>query len=98
MKTFLILCFALFTNFVFAQEDMIISCQIQSYDWNKYQIDPQKRRGKINDQETINKSAKDFPNAFLFKIDAQGITPLDSASPITNIYFQQNNNQEYSLE
>ena len=91
MKTFLILCFALFTNFVFAQEDMIISCQIQSYDWNKYQIDPQKRRGKITDQETINKNAKDFPNAFLFRIDAQGITPLDSASPIANIYFQKNN-------
>jgi len=90
MRTFLIISFVLITNLAFAQEEMIISCQIQSYDWKKYQIDPQKRRGKINDQETINKSAKDFPNAFLFRIDSQGITPLDSASPITNIYFQQN--------
>ena len=91
MKTFLLFYFLCITNFAFAQEEMIISCQIQLYDWKKYQIDPQKRRGKIVDQETINKSERDFPNAFLFKIDTQGITPLDSASPISNIYFQKNN-------
>jgi len=79
------------TNFVFAQEEMIISCQIQSYDWKKYQLDSQKRRGKSGDRESIHKNEKDFPNAFFFKIDAQGITPLDNASPISNIYFQKNN-------
>jgi len=91
MRTFLIISFVLITNLAFAQEEMIISCQIQSYDWKKYQIDPQKRRGKSGDRESIQQTEKDFPNAFLFKVDAQGITPLDSASPISNIYFQKNN-------
>jgi len=90
MRTFLIISFVLITNLAFAQEEMIISCQIQSYDWKKYQIDPQKRRGKSGDRESIQQTEKDFPNAFLFKVDAQGITPLDSASPIFNIYFLQN--------
>jgi hypothetical protein len=91
MKPFLIIYFLFIANFAFAQEEMIISCQIQSYDWKKYQVDPQKRRGKSGDRETISKSEKDFLNAFLFKIDPQGITPLDSASPISTMYFQKNN-------
>jgi hypothetical protein len=91
MKLFIIISLLFIANFAFAQEEMIISCQIQSYDWKKYQVDPQKRPGKSGDRETISKSEKDFPNSFLFKIDSQEITPLDSASPISTIYFQKNN-------
>ena len=91
MRTILILCFVFITNLAFAQEEMIISCQIQKYEWKQYQIDPQKRRGKSGDREAINKNENDFPNAFLFRIDSQGITPLDSASPISTMYFQKNN-------
>jgi hypothetical protein len=36
MKSFLIISLLFIANFAFAQEEMIISCQIQSYDWKKY--------------------------------------------------------------
>jgi len=90
IKLFLLFFYLILANFSYAQEVMTISCKIHSYEWKKTQIDLQKRRGKSGDREVIHKSESDFPTAFLFKVDSNGIIPLDAFSPVSPMYFQKN--------